>query len=496
MTRHRTVPLLGAAGLAAAIAVVALPGTADAATTATFAPSTGTLTVVGDSQNNILAVSRDADGTIKINGGLVRVVGASMTVTNVRLISIFGQDGNDTITIDEAGGPLPPATLFGGSGNDVITGGSGDDQLFGQSGDDILSGKGGVDRLGGGDDSDTLLGGGGNDTVTGDAGSDRTVWNPGDATDVNEGGDGLDTVEVNGGDASEAFTATASGDRVSFNRVTPLPFKIDIGSSERLVLNAAGGNDRFTASDALPSIVALTVDGGAGNDSIAGTNGDDTLVGGDGNDTFQWNPGDGSDTVEGQAGTDRLQFNGASVTENMAITAVGARVRLTRDVGNVAMDLGGIERINTATLGGVDSLNVGDLTGTEASLINVNLGSDSRPDALTVNGTDGADNVIVAGSPVDGVQISGLAVSIHVAGRHTPVDQLIIDGRTGDDFVDASGLAVGTAALTERGGDGSDILVGSPGNDQLFGEASDDVLVGSGGQDLLDGGPGNNTVVR
>ena len=67
---------------------------------------------------------------------------------------------------------------------------------------------------------------------------------------------------------------------------------------------------------------SVTIDGGAGNDTLLGSDGADVLIGGSGNDPvngnfgadiaqlgtgndhFQWDPGDGSDTVDGQAGTD------------------------------------------------------------------------------------------------------------------------------------------------------------------------------------------------
>ena len=157
------------------------------------------------------------------------------------------------------------------------------------------------------------------------------IWNPGDDTDLNEGGDGVDTVEVNGGNGAEQFTATANGTRVRFDRVTPAPFSIDIGTSENLVLNANGGDDSFSATGNLAALIKLTVDGGTGNDTLLGGNGADILLGGDGNDfvdgnqgndiallgagddTFQWDPGDGSDIVEGQDGTDTMAFNGANI---------------------------------------------------------------------------------------------------------------------------------------------------------------------------------------
>ena len=65
-------------------------------------------------------------------------------------------------------------------------------------------------------------------------------------------------------------------------------------------------------------LIGLVLNGGAGTDTIFGSQGNDLVNGGPGNDTvsleagddtFVWNPGDGSDTVDGEAGhdTDDLQ---------------------------------------------------------------------------------------------------------------------------------------------------------------------------------------------
>ena len=292
--------------------------------TASFAPGAGVLSVLGDNQANTIVVSRDAAGHILINGGAVSVAGGAPTVANTALIQVFGQAGNDQISLDETNGALPSANLFGGSGNDTLTGGSGNDMLFGQAGNDILLGKGGDDLLFGGDGNDVLTGGTGNDQVFGEAGNDRLIWNPGEGTDLNEGGDGIDTVEVNGGNGAETFTVSANGTRVRFDRTDPAPFSLDIGTTENLVVNMNGGDDTFTAGNGLAPLIALTVDGGAGNDSITGGDGNDVLTGGDGNnvivggrgndvltggtgnDTFVWNPGDGSDRIEGQGARGHL----------------------------------------------------------------------------------------------------------------------------------------------------------------------------------------------
>src|SRR5262249_42192728 len=110
-----------------------------------------------------------------------------------------------------------------------------------------------------------------------------------------------------------------------------------------------------------------------GNDTIIGGRGTDTMLGGTGNDTFVWNPGDGSDVVEGQGGTDTLQFNGANISENIDLSANGSRLRLTRDVGNITMDVNGVEQVNVAALGGADTITVNDLTGTGVTGVNLDL---------------------------------------------------------------------------------------------------------------------------
>ncbi len=101
------------------------------------------------------------------------------------------------------------------------------------------------------------------------AATDRMIWNPGDGSALNEGGDGNDTVEVNGGNAAETFTAVANGSRVRFDRTDPAPISLDIGKTENLVVNMNGGGDVFTAGNGLAPLISLTVDGGAGKRRLA-----------------------------------------------------------------------------------------------------------------------------------------------------------------------------------------------------------------------------------
>jgi Ca2+-binding RTX toxin-like protein len=506
--------LVGVAFAVGLFAATAVP--ASAAVTATFA--SGTLTVFGDAASNTITISRDAAGRILVNGGAVTVRGGTATVANTALVQAFGLSGNDTLTLNEANGALPKANLFGGADDDVLTGGSGADQLFGQAGNDTLLGKGGNDLLFGGAANDTLTGGDADDQAFGQAGNDRMIWNPGDDTDLNEGGDGTDSVEVSGGNGSEQFTTTANGTRVRFDRVTPAPFALDIGTSEKLVLNANGGADTFSATGNLAVLIAITVDGGAGNDTILGGNGADTLLGGDGNDfvdgnqgidaaflgagddVFQWDPGDGSDIVEGQDGADSMQFNGANINERFEVSANGSRVRFTRDIATITMDLDGIENVKVRALGGADTLTVDDLSGTDLTEVDTDLAGtgaagDGAADNVIVNGTAG-DDVIQAAGGSSGSSVLGLAAVVNIAGAEAANDRLTVQALAGDDVVEASALTAAAIRLTEDGGEGDDVLIGGAGDDVLRGGVGDDVLLGGPGIDTLDGGTGNNIVIQ
>src|SRR5262245_31128673 len=60
------------------------------AISATFAPGVGVLSVIGDSLDNTITISRDAAGHILVNGGAVPILGGTPTVANTALIDVFG----------------------------------------------------------------------------------------------------------------------------------------------------------------------------------------------------------------------------------------------------------------------------------------------------------------------------------------------------------------------------------------------------------------------
>ena len=475
---------------------------------ASFSPSASLLSEFGDDRKNTIVTSRDAAGNILVNGGSVAITGGTATVANTSLIQVFGQGGNDVISLDETKGALPAAELFGGDGNDTLTGGSGADQLFGQAGNDVLFGKGGNDLLFGGDGNDTLSGGAGDDQVFGQAGNDLMIWNAGDGNDLLEGGDGNDTVQVNGGSGAETFSITPNGTRVRMDVIGASDSVLDIGTTENVVINAGAGDDVITGQNGLASLINLTVDGGDGNDTITGGDGNDTLLGGAGNDliiggrgndtlsggsgddTFVWNPGDGSDTVDGGAGTDTLQFNGANVAEKVNITANGSRVLFTRDVANITMDLNSIEGINFTARGGADNVTVGDLTGTGVKQVAIDLSGipgtgqgDGAADQVTVDGTAKNDKIQLAASGTTAT-VNGLPEQVTLTGAE-PTDLLNILTGDGNDTIDASAVASGIG-MSIDGGAGTDTFVFDGTN------APDNIFIGGNGSQAVFSANGSN----
>ena len=230
------------------------------------------------------------------------------------------------------------------------------------------------------------------------------------AIDV-EAGNGNDTVRID--QVNGAFT-------------TRLATRID-GENGEDTLIGGSGNEILV--------------GGRGDDFVDGNGGADTAFLGKGNDTFVWDPGDGSDVVEGGRGRDTLVFNGSAGNEIMAATANGTRVSFTRNLGNIVMDLDGVEAIDVRALGGTDAVTVNDVGGTDLKRVDVDLAAtiggstaDGQADTVTVTATKG-DDEIDADAHRAAVEVSGLAAFVRITHADPASDKLIIDTVAGADDV-------------------------------------------------------------
>jgi Ca2+-binding RTX toxin-like protein len=290
----------------------------------------------------------------------------------------------------------------------------------------------------------------GDDTLTDPIG----VTNP--AAVAFDGGDDQDSTTFVGSTGDDQMGIARNGAGVAAFSPGGLVVT-DAPSVERLVVNGGLGNDTITGQNGIAGLTNLTLNGGAGNDTLAGGDGDDLLLGGPGNDhvdgnigadvaelgpgndTFEWDPGDGSDIVEGQDGRDTLQFNGSNAAEHIEVSANGTRVRLTRDVAAIAMDLNGVEAANINLLGSADNLTIDDLTGTGLTSVSADLsgfggGGDGAADTVVVNGTSGPD-LVHASAFGSVVTVSGLAAKTQITGADPASDTLAILTGAGDDSV-------------------------------------------------------------
>jgi Ca2+-binding RTX toxin-like protein len=317
------------------------------------------------------------------------------------------------------------------------------------------------------------------DSVTGiraDLGGGADRVHVGDLTglevrlDLGAGDGRVDRVEVDTSNEDEQVLALGFGASVAV--LGPSFVQVDGPEpTDRLIVNGRDGDDIVSASTAA---MAMTLDGGDGTDTLLGGPGDDVLMGGDdfddvqgrrgddrafmggSPDRFSWAPGDGSDSVDGGRGHDSMFFLGSADAERFAATAHGRRVRFTRDVGSIVMDLEDLEEIDTLAGRGADTVAIGDLSRTPVDLVDISLspgfgapGGDGEADRVEVTSTDRNDDLTVTGRVVVAgtATLTGLPTRVNVSHAEGTLDKLAINTRAGDDTVDSSGLQPGTIGL-------------------------------------------------
>lgn len=156
----------------------------------------GTWTIRGDRDplqpDDVIVVDRNPADAAQLRATVNGVLVGVRPEARVRMISVLGGRGDDTITIAIAGNTRIRTVLDGGRGDDTISGAAGRDVLRGGPGKDTLRGGGGNDELWGGSGDDDLAGGQGNDLLRGEPGRDTLRGGQGRNTLV--GGSDRDTV--------------------------------------------------------------------------------------------------------------------------------------------------------------------------------------------------------------------------------------------------------------------------------------------------------------
>ena len=450
-----------------------------------FTRNIGTITMDLDDVERIDVTARGGADLVRVHD----LAGTDVTQVNVDLAATPGTSAGD--------GAVDQVIVDATGGNDAL-------EFTGNGATASVLGLAAITSVSNAEAADQFIVNGldGNDVLS--ASLDQAAA----PTLVFEGGDGDDTARVLGSGGADNFAITADGTHA---RVDSGNLHLEVGTTESLVISGGDGDDQFSAVGNLAGLTSLTLDGGAGNDTILGGNGADLLIGGEGNDfidgnqgndvaqmgagddTFQWDPGDGSDIVEGGDGHDTMLFNGANIAENMDVSANGSRTLFTRNIGNITMDLNDVERIDVTARGGADHIAVHDLSGTDVTQVDVDLAGtpgggtgDGAADLVAVDGTSGADTVVVTGA-AGAASVSGLHADVSLSGAEAALDTLQVNLGGGNDVFDASGLAANVVQLTVVGGAGADLMIGSQGDDSFVWNPGDgsDTLEGQAGVDTM-----------
>ncbi len=198
--------------------------------------------------------------------------------------------------------------------------------------------------------------------------------------------------------------------------------------------------------------------------------------------------------VDCNAGAVRL--NGTPVPGPVTCASV-LQVQASGGPGANLIDLSGMQPtdftnlLETSIVGAAGADTVVGSFAADVIIWNPGDGSDTN------DGGAGNDRIIVNGSDTTNTFTVGTAgaapgFDLRVIGPFTidirNAEVLEINGRGGDDSINASALPAGLIALAITGGPGTDTIVGSAGDDLIIWNPGD-------GSDTNDGGPGNDRIV-
>jgi Ca2+-binding RTX toxin-like protein len=210
--------------------------------------------------------------------------------------------------------------LYGGGGNDLLTGSDEHDVLFGGEGHDELHAGGSEDYLVGGPDSDTEYGEGGLDVfVQGGMHADcggktfHSIDEP-DGADFLIGGGDEDSTQYrrDGGLNVTVRLDGRANDGITGERDNVQTENVSGGSGDDLIVGNDGSNWLHGGDAGNDRIEAL-----GGDDRLGAEDGAAVLVGGDGDDEFDAKDGEDDDTVHGGGGTDTGEWDPGDVLTNV-----------------------------------------------------------------------------------------------------------------------------------------------------------------------------------
>jgi Ca2+-binding RTX toxin-like protein len=269
-----------------------------------FTSTTATVTLtlgadVTDVDGLINVVISDAAG---VTSGTTALNVTAAALAGALRVNLTGNDGDNILT-----GTANQDTISGGNGNDEIIGGAGGDNLTGGAGNDVYVYNGTGDVAAG--EVIIELAGGGTDRIKVTATTDFS------ANMVATNFDHIEELEITG-----ATTATFIGEQLTNRTITLFG---DAGANQEVVVTATAGAITDLSNMSVDGSWTvgqdtITINGGAGDETIIGTATNDAINGGDGADNITG--GDGEDSINGGAGADTITLTeGASARDTITL---------------------------------------------------------------------------------------------------------------------------------------------------------------------------------
>lgn len=263
-----------------------------------------------------------------------------------------------------------------------------------------------------------------------------------------------------------------------------VPIDVNGGSGDDQLLNESPGGVLFYGNDGSDVLIGGSgndlLHGGAGDDFIVGNAGIDTIIGDSGSDEILWHQGDGRDVnTTGGDDSDHLIVIGGNDSETLRFVRQGNALSLT-DGATQLVAAGEFERVSLFAEGGGDRIEIEDLSGIGLETLSIDPGEGGR-DAVHILGTEQADQITVANlhGSKDPITITGFEPTIEINVDADRSDQLVVDGRAGNDALLIQPGAFGAASrmnATLRGGDGNDTLTSALSAGTFDGGAGQDVF--------------------
>ncbi|MDD1457444.1 hypothetical protein MEN95_21380, partial [Dolichospermum sp. ST_sed7] len=399
---------------------------------------------------------------------------------------IYGGAGNDSLSGNDGNDKL-----VGGEGDDILNGGGWDDELYGEDGNDTLNGGDGSDYLNAGKGINSIIGGAGSDKLDLDYSTNTTAItinysDPNNGT-ISDGstikqverinlvtGSGNDNIDISATDSSRHWQYQHNDTKVYAN------------NGNDTVIGGSGGDEIY---------------GGAGNDSLSGNDGNDKLVGGRGNDTINgggWDDeiygendndildgGLGTDKVDGGSETDTLKVDYSTITTGGISTTVTTPGSGTISAAGNTVNYSNIEKFNITGTTQADNIIGGNLDDilTGGAGNDILTGGDGKD---TLRGGDG-DDTIIGGAGTDSL-VGGLRDDIYIVDELG--DTITESSNQGLDTVRASiTYSLATIANVEN------LTLTGTANINATGNAINNILTGNSGNNILDGAAGNDRLI-